>query len=362
MKKFLLLTASALAALTFAGCSGCAGCNSKTNNDALTSSNWYTGTSYKGIQPSSVIDNDFTPEKIVYTVTHSGGNNSTYSVEYKNGTFTTEFYATYYDWASSKIPEKYRSEGRELVYCYKTDLEISVRFKKGDKTTEWFDDSAVSVAYFRAAGKNLQPIYSSQDILSTTPAVYQAGEIEKCYEKVDVLYENFYSRDFTELTSVTYKNGETSEKVLDELNKQEYSLFDNSSLYIAARSLKLSTDLSQTISLFSAASGGISNYNIAGNSEPLSDEEQASAESILSAKELYKAEGENPKLNTVALNLVYASGELQGTTQTVWYAAVTNSDNNVSRATMLKISSPLSYALGTLTYNIKTIESTLWNG
>ena len=361
MKKIIFVTVASLAALTFSGCVGCASCNSKTKNTALTSSNWYAGTSYKGIQPSHIIDDGYTSEKIVYTVTHSGGSNNTYSVEYKDGTFTTEFYATYYNWNSSNIPEEFRVDEKELVYCYTTSLNISVRFKKGDNTTEWFEDSISTLAYFRAAGKNLQPVYSRQDILSNTPALYQASSLDKTYELVDVVYENFYTHSFTDVKSITYKDGETTEKTYGRLAKQKNSLFDNSTLYIAARSLNLSTNLSQSINLFSAASGGISTYNISGSDTRLSDIEQATAESLLQAKGLYIPEGDNPALSTVALDLSFASGELKGTTQTVWYAAITNSDNNLARATMLKIASPLSYGLGTLTYNLKSIESTLWN-
>ena len=52
-----------------AGCGGCAGCSGDAKNLTVTSSNWYTGTSYKGIQPSFIDSHEkFKPEIIHYNV------------------------------------------------------------------------------------------------------------------------------------------------------------------------------------------------------------------------------------------------------------------------------------------------------
>ena len=76
------------------GCAGCSSCGGETNVSALTRSNWFTGTSYNGIQPSFIKDNDkFSPEKIKYDVTYDkeNANNANISLDYQKGSFTTEF-------------------------------------------------------------------------------------------------------------------------------------------------------------------------------------------------------------------------------------------------------------------------------
>ena len=194
MKTVFKIAAATLAAgavITLAGCGGCAGCNAKTSNNALTSSNWYTGTSYKGIQPSFIFgDNeDYTKEVVEYDVTHdnTAATNATYSVEYTNGKFVTEFYAFRYDWNTNR---EYPEDKTEILYRYETELTISVSFtlkSTGEKTNEPLNDRVKTVAYFRAAGKNLQPVYSRQEILSHSPAVYQASSIDNIYNKVDAV-------------------------------------------------------------------------------------------------------------------------------------------------------------------------------
>lgn len=375
-----VLMAGAAASLAgCAGCSGCAGCNGETKNTTLTNSNWYTGTSYKGIQPSFIVDSenpDNQKEILVYDVNHAGdSDNSSYSAEYREGSFTTEFYAVNYDWkTNAQFPANPDdTDSVETLYYYRTELSIEVRFtmKTGaNDSSEWFKDSVINESYFRAAGKNLQPVYSNQIIKSTSPSGYQASSLKNAYVSVDTAYENFYNRECTKVVSITKAAGkDESKKEFDNLHKVKNSFFDNAYLYTAVRSMKLSPNFSQNINLFSAAAGGISTYKISGSSSPLGNEDRKKATEALIKAELYTpvtqdSDGntvEDAGINSVAMNINYAGGELSGTTQTVWYAALENADNNTARCTMLKISTPLSYNLGTLNYTLKTVESTLWN-
>ena len=366
------------AAATLAGCAGCAGCNNNTKNTVLTNSNWYTGTSYKGIQPSFKPDEQkgFTKEVLVYDVQHDGAsNNSTYSAEYRNGTFTTEFYATDYDWKTNAVfpADENAENSTETVYYYKTELRIEVRFvmKTGAKeATEWFSDSVVNESYFRAAGKNLQPVFTRQVIKSTSPAAYQAAKLSSTYLSVDVTYENYYDSSCSQVVSVINEAGKDEERNTHKnLGKIKNTLFDSAYLYTAIRSMKLSTDFSQTVSLFSAANGGISDYTISGSDTPLGNEDRKNTSSALAAAKLYTpvtqdAEGnaiEDAGVPATAMEVRYTGGSLSGTVQKIWYASIVNADNNTARCTMLKISVPLSYNLGTLNYTLKEVKSTLWN-
>ncbi len=355
------------------GCGGCAGCGGETATNTLTRSNWYTGTSYNGIQPSFIEGNaNFRKESISYDVTYDavGANNEYVALEYSDGVYTTEFYATEYDWTNTVIPVGYAGENpeKETVYVYKTSLEIKVKYKmkKGDKSeSEPFSDSVETESYFRAAGKGLQPVYSKQVIKSTSPANYQPKTLKDAYKQIDVTYENFYNRDCTKVLCKTTENGNTDKKEFNELNKRSNTLFDNSSLYIAVRSMKLSSNFSQPVDLFNAAAGGIDEYAVVGSDAALTASEREDFTKKLSDKGLYKStakEGEKDSgVQTNAVTVSFAGGNLHGTSQTIWYAAVTDNDNNVSRATMLKLSVPISFSLGTLNYTLKEIHSTLWN-
>ncbi|MDE6441162.1 MAG: hypothetical protein K2L12_00225 [Clostridia bacterium] len=368
MKKFWKITAfvtAACATVAFAGCSGCSSCNKNNKNLTVTNSNWYAGTSYKGIQPSFIVgeNSDYTPEVIEYKVEHVDATavNGTYSAEYKDGKYKTEFYAMKYDWNNNPV---YPQNKTETLYCYKTEFSISVQFKlkRTGETTELFNDSMTSVSYFRAAGKNLQPVYSRQEIVSASPANYQVSSLDQTYKKVNVNYDNYYSYDCGEVTTVTQENG--GEKVTGKpysFNQVKNSLFDNSSLYIAIRSMKLTTSTSARFDLYSAAQGGVSSYTVSGQDTSMNEIELKGISDEMAKNGLFTpAEGVNT-VPAIAVNVNYAGGSLYGTTQTIWYAAVQNDNNNTARATMLKMTIPLSYNLGALNFTLKTIENTLWH-
>lgn len=367
MKKFLKISAMIAAAgatLAFAGCSGCSGCNKSNRNLTVTNSNWYTGTSYKGIQPSFIIgeNEDFTPEVIEYDVAfvEATAPNGTYSAAYKDGSYKTEFYATNYSWNDNPV---YPEEKTEILYCYKNELKISVQYKlKSGEATEWFSDSVTNISYFRAAGKNLQPVYSRQEIVSASPANIQAASLDKTYKKVNQVYDNYYNYGCTEVTTFTQENG--GEKVKGEpysFNQVKNSLFDNSSLYIAIRSMKLTSSSSARFDLYSAAEGGVSTYTVSGQDTSMNEEELKKITAEMTDKHLFSPSEGVSTVPAVAVNVNYAGGSLYGTTQTVWYASVEKPDNNAARATMLKMTIPLPYNLGALNYTLKTINSTLWN-
>ena len=94
MKKRIGIAAVCLAAGCAAVLSGCAGA---TQNVAYLSSNWYANTAFKKFQPT-FIKNDpeyKTGEKVIYNLKFDGSKatNTTYSVNYGDGSYTTEFYA-----------------------------------------------------------------------------------------------------------------------------------------------------------------------------------------------------------------------------------------------------------------------------
>ncbi|MDE6597462.1 MAG: hypothetical protein K2K60_02355 [Clostridia bacterium] len=362
MKRFFKIATAALAmgvAVTLAGCGGftsctsCSSCNSKSKNIALTNSNWYPGTGYKGIQPSFI---DSTKEILSYTVTHNGdgAKNNSYSVEYKEGSYKTKFYATrQFNRANFNFPEGYNApdNNNETVYCFETEFSISVKYKlKSGTESDLLEDSIKTICYFRAAGKNLQPVYSERGCVTHVPANASAGSIESAYREFKATYKNYYTYDCSHVTTVTQENGEINTDV--RRLKTKNSLFDNEELYIAVRSMKNSSG-SQTVSLYIPADGGLVDRTIKASGAGIGDEERKSITDVLVQNGLYTRTEEGNNVPTVAAEIARTDGK--GVTQTVWYAAITNADNNVSRSTMLKMTMPLSYGLGTLNFVLSKI-------
>lgn len=371
MKRFLNLAAIVLSAgaiITLAGCGGCscAGCGGEIKNNTLTNSNWYTGTNYKGIQPSFIEGNDkFQKEIIRYSVNlERSVESSSYTVDYSEGSYTTEFYATKYNWNDDKIPEKYRTDKEEIVYCYKTVFSAKVQYTLRGEKSDVFEDSTVEECYFRAAGKNLQPVYSHQKIISHTPANFQPSSLENGYAFLDCEYTNFYDITCNEVASFI-RNGDKTEGKVVNAGACKNSLFDTSSLTVAVRSMKLSSNSAQTFSLYSA-NAGICDYLVSGTDASLSDKEKTSISEKLQSAKLYEIKtddkGNKSSVSTVAATVTRADGPFRGQPNTIWFAAIENDDKNVSRSTMLKTSLSLGYGMGTLNFVLDEVESTLWNG
>jgi len=393
MKRPIILVAAAvMAAGCIFGAAGCKGGN--TVNRAVLSSNWYSGTGFKGFQPTICENENFTStvgkEKITYTVTHEPlaekYRNKYYSVSYggdsqsgKEATYTTEFFAAEFSADAYAYPDSYKEgyskAGNITAYCYKTVLEIpTVTFTLKNGESETFrDDSIETVSWFLSVKDYLRPLYSKQTVKSVSPNMLQPNSLKDgvAYKKYDRVYENFYSFDGTKVRTKTTDNLAEENKETESgdirLDKAKNSLFDINSLDIVARASNLSagSGLLQAISLYIPKSGKIENFNFAGSSTPLvSDEEAYKAlktelEEKLGAKGLYIANDSG--LQTVAVSVNYNSAQ-PGGSQTYWFAAIGNKRNNTGRATMLKFSQPVSYNLGSVNYTLKSFESNLWNG
>lgn len=381
MKKPVAIISVTLAAVCSVGLAGCGGCNGGGRQMASLSSNWYTITSYKDIQPTFTEGNKgndgndlFSSEKITYNVDFAapeeGKGNATYSVYYSQGTYTTLFQGVNFN-VGELTCDEYKSGYPEKVhaYYYRTELDIPsgiFTLKKDGSTYIFEKDLLITECYFMPVGDFLRPLYSKQTVKSTTPANFQVSALTEgnAYKTVNRVYECFYSYDGSSVKTVTtdlIKNGEKTEKTDNGLSGSAFTLFDVSSLNIAARAVNLyaSTALSQNVSIVSPENG-VRDFTLRGSDAPVGDDAaRAVYAEKLKAQNLYK--DSESGLKTVAVNMIYG-GRLTGVSQTFWFAAVENKVNNTGRATMLKMSTPLPYGLGTLNYTLNEIESTLWNG
>lgn len=371
MKKFpivSMLAAAAGCAVIFSGCAGCAGCGGSVQNVAAMSSNWYSNTAFKKIQPTFTQGDDkFRMEELTYKVTFdsSTAGNKNYSVNYSDGTYKTYFYAAKFD--KSVITEEDFKEGYPdnlTAYYYKTELDIpQVTFTYGEEKKSFEGDKCFTECWFLPVENYLRPLYSKTFIKSTTPAEYQVSSIDETYREIAITYTSFYNYDGTAVRTAVNYNGAQSTKNLGGLNKADNSYFDVSSLDIAVRATKLSSALSQAISIYTPA-GGLDNYTLQGSDAALKDDEVKQVSTALAAQGLYKpvkTESGEDKLNTVSVKLS-VSANLTGVSQTYWFAAIDNPRNNTPRATMLKLSIPLNYSLGTLNYVLEKVDSTLYLG
>lgn len=384
MKKPTFIIVAGVAACCAVFAAGCAG--GKTQNLAVLSSNWYSGTGYNGFQPTICEDNapEFSAEKITYKVTHEQlaekYQNKYYSVTYGEGTYVTEFYAADFSYENFGYPsefiEEYSEKGTFKAYCYKTVLDIpSVTFTlKSDETAPKTleGDYVETESWFLSVKDYLRPLYSVQKVKNVTPNTRRPAKLEEgyAYKTYDRVYENFYSVDgksvITKTTDNRAKENKTSVSESIDLSKSKNSLFDLNSLDVVARATNLSagSGLLQAISLYIPKSGTVENFNLAGSDRPLLSDETKNKELLtalegkLKEKELYTPVEKG--LQTVAVTVNY-TGTQPGGAQTYWFAAIENKRNNVGRATMLKLSMPVSYNLGTINYTLESFQSNLWN-
>lgn len=418
MKKTAKLLAVAAACVCVVGASGCA-----TATNALTvDSFWYIDT-FDGIQRTSVLDVEEnagrTAEVLLYELNFDApeNGNSAYRVEYYTDSenfaegenahyFKTTFYAKHFDWSADTL-DKYtltandiidmedaadRVTGtEEVVYVLETEMRASGRYVYGgadtaataDNSVE-FEDYMITTTYFRSARQVLEPVYSRQEVHTTTPAGISPASKDDMCRQIEYTYEVFYNFDCTEATyTYTEAGGTAEESVVGGLNSTGHTLFDNNSLYTAIRGMSLSESFATTISLFTPANTGVLNVNVTGGTQNELNTE-TDADIIAAITDAYgtldlssdSEEGEESAEDEVAHSGVYynpvsitAASELHGTTQTAWFAAVnvsdadgnavSNEDNNVYRATMLRLTVPISYGLGTMEYRLAEVVSEL---
>lgn len=115
-----------------------------------------------------------TNETLVYDVEKKAdsGLNSSYSVEYQKGTYTTTL----------STEQRTNEDGKnELFYSYQTKLEISVQFLFGSEVSDVFNDVLTSKVLFRSTQTGLQPIYSEKEVYSHSPINIAPSSLEGCY-------------------------------------------------------------------------------------------------------------------------------------------------------------------------------------
>lgn len=370
-KAYGIIAVTLAASCVFAA--GCSGCNNNNKNVAPLASNWYTYTGYRNIQPTFIEGETELEykEKITYDVNFKKPSvgNDTYSVEYKEGLYSTEFYAKKFDTSESSalIHAKHKSgyEGKNIIsYCYSTKFTAKITYKYG-KDSKDFDADISTECYFLSVEDELRPLYAKEVVKSPAPAVFQATSLASSYVVYDEIYENFYTYNGKSvITKITDNIDAKKSKELSARNVggTSNSLFDLTSLEIVLRAL-IGSSFSQKIELYTPLNA-IKSFTLSSPDTSIgTDDEKADIAGKLKDKGLYVPVMNGDKevgLQTKAVT-VTSNTQLHGVSQTYWFAKVENKRNNVGRATLLKISTPLVFNLGTLEYTLKEVSSTLWD-
>ncbi|MGN0818734.1 MAG: hypothetical protein ACI4L9_07170 [Candidatus Coproplasma sp.] len=365
MKSILKIFALAVAAC---GALGMAACGGTVTNRTGTSPNW---------DARVVIKNDLTEssewftqkEVATYSIAYEKGANTAYSVNYvtdgsKPAYYTTQFYATVYDWSSSSIPEEYRVQNTtEYVYVYQTEAQVSGEITFGEDKKA-FDNHITTVCYFRSAQDNLQPVYAKQVIKCTTPANFAPTSIETTYVEMDCVYETFYNLGCTEASVVCTDNKNAENSGTSKANvSSNYSMFDSNSLDAALRSLTFSG--THVFDTFIAIEGKTFNYQVSCAAAATLDTTKDDNKQISSALDAAVNSGYlftgtdsagNREYKYNALTLSYVSS-MPGTSSVYWYANVSDTRLNSARAAMLKVINPVPFGLGTLTYSLSSLTA-----
>ncbi|MCD8294260.1 MAG: hypothetical protein LUE27_03285 [Clostridia bacterium] len=378
MKKRLFLIPATIAICCIVGLAGCS--SSSTAVKLALDSNWYRYTRSKGFQDYFVEDSGskyYSGEELEFDVSFddSAASNPYYSVDYQGGHYKTTFHGTTFDTSAyvlSDYAESYSEAGSITAYYYKTELTFdSVTFTMASGETKSFDgDKAITECYFLSCDDYLRPLYSRQEIVSHSPAAYEPESIDDAYMNVDCTYTTYYTYDGYNATvkyvdNLDSSNSDSTEYDID----ADDTFFDNSCMEISIRAMSdLSDSLSQSVSLFVPKAGMLTYYYI-GEDTAMDDEDLASVSSLLAEQDLFRPTTTKDNdgntvtstVGTVAVS-VEGTGNLASIYQTYWFAEIESRTNNLGRATMLGISSPLSYSLGTLKYTLSSINSTLWDG
>ena len=322
MKKIRLAGLLLLAPLTLlSACSG--------GTPLSFTANWYRNTALG----SSVND---TLEELTYEVSFTPAeNDSSFSVEYDTGTYTTRLIN-----ANIALSDGSTKEG----YIYTTELTISGRYRLGSEVSEDFSDRVSSSVSFLPVTDGLKPVKSEKEVLSTSPIVSLPETLEGAIETYHYTYDVSYDAALTTATAVyTDLNADTPAP-----ETREYAIdgtttyLDNEQILFALRGLSLSS-----VATFRTVN------SVMGIVTEVSTGTSTTGPTSLKESVDFTMDGTAVKteIDAVQVPIIYQSTP-SGQQQDLVYAATTDT-NNTYRNVLLRMEVPVLQSLGTLVYRLK---------
>lgn len=323
MKKIRLAGLLLLAPLTLlSACSG--------GTPLSFTANWYRNTALGG----SVND---TLEELTYEVSFTPAeNDSSFSVEYDTGSYTTRLIN-----ANIALSDGSTKEG----YIYTTELTISGRYRLGSEVSEDFSDRVSSSVSFLPVTDGLKPVKSEKEVLSTSPIVSLPETLEGAIETYHYTYAVSYDAALTTATAVyTDLNAETPAP-----ETREYAIdgtttyLDNEQILFALRGLNLSS-----VATFRTVN------SVMGIVTEVSTGTSTTGPTSLKESVDFTMDGTAVKteIDAVQVPIIYQSTP-SGQQQDLVYAATTDTNNNTYRNVLLRMEVPVLQSLGTLVYRLK---------
>lgn len=323
MKKIRLAGLLLLAPLTLlSACSG--------GTPLSFTANWYRNTALGG----SVND---TLEELTYEVSFTPAeNDSSFSVEYDTGSYTTRLIN-----ANIALSDGSTKEG----YIYTTELTISGRYRLGSEVSEDFSDRVSSSVSFLPVTDGLKPVKSEKEVLSTSPIVSLPETLEGAIETYHYTYDVSYDAALTTATAVyTDLNAETPAP-----ETREYAIdgtttyLDNEQILFALRGLSLSS-----VATFRTVN------SVMGIVTEVSTGTSTTGPTSLKESVDFTMDGIAVKteIDAVQVPIIYQSTP-SGQQQDLVYAATTDTNNNTYRNVLLRMEVPVLQSLGTLVYRLK---------
>ncbi len=309
IKKLAPILALALCASAFSGCTG--------NQRVSFNPYW---------QQDSLVKEPIY-ETLEYEVSfqeENGLDKIGYGLSYDNGIYKTTLVSG--------------EENGKNVYTYTTEFTITVTYTLG-ASSESFTDRVVSVSKFYDAANDLRPISSLKEIVSHSPVSNSTSKLEPsdCYQAFEYSASTVYDADGkTGTSTVTKKDNDPIEKSF-EIDEKNYRYLDNETLLLAVRGLSSSVSSAKVMS-YSPFAGGVQRISLSFAQE--------SSETFTFLK---NGTSITDNITYRPLSIVLDE-ENPGATQTAWLAKTTDAKNNAYRNVILKLQTPLSYSLGTLTY------------
>lgn len=271
-----------------------------------------------------------------YDVTFTPKANASYKVNYQNGKYTTTF-------TSETLNDK-------TLYYYSTELSIQVQYAVGNDTTEWMDDSVKSTVVFQSCNNSLKPISSEKHTVSHSPVAMTASSSNTAFKKYDVSVVTKYDEATCDKATVTKTNNllskNNSETQTFTIKHDTYNYLDNEQLLFAIRCISQASNTSNRFQVYSPFTNSMQKINVnygtvASKDFTLNIDGTASTQPI----SYYPT---TIKLHTKDGN--------SGTDKTVWIAETKDVQNNTYRNVILRQEIPVSFNLGTLNFDLKSVN------
>ncbi len=269
-------------------------------------------------------------ETLVYDVTFEKGtglDGLAYALSYGKGSYTTTLKAI----ENSK------------QYIYTTELNIPVTYTFGESERATFTDTVKSEVVFYNAANLLRPVSSEKTIVSHTPVstIASPTKLSECYTAYDYTVSTAYKADNKADATITYRKTEDIEAATEPYSftygKGDYSYLDNEQLLLSLRAVPNDT-----------TSGSVKSFDVANDS-------MRKVKFSFGEETGKKFEVFGKDINYREASLQYSSAT-PGATQTAKIAALTSAQSNTYRNVILELTTPLSYSLGSLVYDLKSYQ------